>query len=260
MPPLRYPPLSPADSELASRLRSTTRFLRLEHLPTCKSTQELAAADQSKEWMIFWADHQEAGRGRQQRPWHDQPGLDLAATFSIHTDLPEPIALPVVLPLCVRDAVAPLLGDRASDLRIKWPNDLLFAGKKLAGVLVDADARRPVRYRIGIGINVNGALPPPEIENTAVSLRMATGTQHDRLALLESLARGIDRTVTALQQGRTAEFEARYAEGLGLTGKRVLVRGAETKSGVLESISFTGLRLQDGTTFPLAQVTELRAE
>jgi BirA family biotin operon repressor/biotin-[acetyl-CoA-carboxylase] ligase len=234
--------------------------LRLEHVPTCKSTQELAAADQSKEWMIFWADHQEAGRGRQQRPWHDQPGLDLAATFSIHTDLPDPIALPVVLPLCVRDAVAPLLGNRASELRIKWPNDLLLGGKKLAGVLIDADQRRPVRYRIGVGINVNGTLPPVEVASIAVSLRMATGAPHDRLALLEALARSIDRTVTALQQGRTAEFETRYAEGLGLTGQRVFVRGAEAKTGILEAISLTGLRLQDGSTFPLAQVTELRAE
>ena len=260
MPPLRYPPLSAADSGLASRLRSTTRFLRLVHVPTCKSTQDLAAADDSKEWMIFWSDHQESGRGRQQRPWHDQPGLDIAATFSIHVDLPLPIALPVILPLCVKDAVLPMLGTAASRLRIKWPNDLLLDGKKLAGVLIDADAQRPMRYRIGIGINVNGHLPPVEVPDLAISMRMATGALHDRNAVLEGLARAIDRTVTALQQGRTAEFEERYADGMGLVGKRVLVRAGDIATGVLESIRFDGLRLDGGRAFSLAQITELRAE
>lgn len=229
-------------------------------MPTCKSTQDLAAADDSKEWMIFWSDHQEAGRGRQKRPWHDQPGLDVAATFSIHADLPQPIALPVILPLCVKDAVAPMLGDAAARLCIKWPNDVLLDGKKLAGVLIDADQRRPVRYRIGVGINVNGHLPPAEVPDIAISMRMATGALHDRAAVLEGLARAIDRTVTALEQGRTAEFEERYAEGLGLLGKRVLVRAGDAATGVLESIRFAGLRLDGGREFSLAQITELRAE
>lgn len=260
VPPLRYPPLSPADSGLASRLRSSTRFLRLVHVPTCRTTQELASLDPSKEWMIFWSDHQDAGRGRQQRPWHDQPGLDLAATFSIHTELPEPLALPVVLPLCVRDAIAPMLGPAASQLRLKWPNDVLLGDKKIAGVLVDADQLRPVRYRIGIGVNVNSQNLHPDIAKLATSLRIATGQQHDRGALVESIARAIDRTVTGLQQGRTAEFEERYAEGLGLVGARVFVRAGDTATGVLESIGLTGLRLGDGRTFSLAHVTELRAE
>jgi hypothetical protein len=66
--------------------------------------------------------------------------------------------------------------------------------------------------------------------------------------------------VNALQQGRTAEFEQRYADGLGLVGKRVLVRAGDVATGVLESIRFDGLRLDGGRDFSLAQITELRAE
>lgn len=210
--------------------------------------------------MIFWSDHQEVGRGRQQRTWHDQPGLDLAVTFSVHADLPEPIALPVVLPLCVRDAIAPMLGAAASQLRLKWPNDVLLGDKKIAGVLVDADQLRPVRYRIGIGINVNSQSLHPDIAKLATSLRIATGQTLDRGSIVESLARSIDRTITGLQQGRATEFEDRYAQGLGLLGVRVVVRAGEVVNGVLESIGLTGLRLADGRTFSLAHVTELRAE
>ncbi len=260
MPPLRYPPLSPEDSGLASRLRSSTRFLRLVHVHSCKTTQELAAQDPSREWMIFWSDHQEAGRGRQQRTWHDQPGLDLAATFSIHAELVEPVALAVVLPLCVRDAIAPMLGSAGSQLRLKWPNDVLLGDKKIAGVLIDADQLRPVRYRIGIGINVNSQLLHPDIAKLATSMRIATGQPHARGAIVESLARSMDRMVTGLQQGRATEFAERYAEGLGLIGRRVVVRAGNVASGVLESMDLTGLRLDDGRTFSLAHVTELRAE
>ena len=55
-----------------------------------------------------------------------------------------------------------------------------------------------MRYRIGVGINVNGHLPPVEVPEVAISMRMATGALHDRNALLEGLARAIDQLADAL--------------------------------------------------------------
>lgn len=249
-----------ATPQLSSRLAATTRFLRLVHEAKCASTQDLAAADREPSWAIFWADHQEAGRGRQQRPWHDEGGLDLAATFSIRVDLPDPVALPVVLPLCVVDAIAPELGDRADDLRFKWPNDVLLDGKKLSGVLVDADAQKPMRFRIGIGVNVNSVSPPSELASIATSLRRVTGREHDRERILLALAQRLDAAVTALQRGETRDFEERFARRLGLVGRRVRLRCGEVATGVLEHVDLRGLRLDGGRTFALAQVQELRAE
>ncbi|MEQ1630760.1 MAG: biotin--[acetyl-CoA-carboxylase] ligase [Planctomycetota bacterium] len=247
-------------STLSARLAATTRFARLHHVATCTSTQDLAANDPDPAWAIYWADHQDAGRGRQQRPWHDENGLDLAVTFKVHVDLPDPVALPVVLPLCVLDATAPLLGERASALRFKWPNDVLLDGRKLAGVLVDADAQKPMRFRIGIGINVNSAAPPPHLAEIATSLRAATGREHDREALLLALAQRLDDAIDALQRGDTAAYEERFAQCLSLLGRRVRVRCGEVVSGVLEAVDLRGLRLDGGRTFALAQVQELRAE
>jgi BirA family biotin operon repressor/biotin-[acetyl-CoA-carboxylase] ligase len=245
---------------LSARLAATTRFQRLHHVATCSSTQDLAAADTDLAWSMFWAEHQDSGRGRQQRPWHDEQGLDLAVTFSLRVDLPDVVALPVVLPLCVVDAVAPELGDRASELRFKWPNDVLHGGKKLAGVLVDADAQKPMRFRIGIGINVNSEAPPAHLADIATSLRAVTGRAHDREAVLLALAQRLDAAVAALQRGETAAYEERFAQCLSLLGCRVRVRCGSVVSGVLEAIDLRGLRLDGGRTFALAQVQELRGE
>lgn len=249
-----------ATKELAERLAATTQFARLLHVASCASTQDLAAADRETTWAIFWADHQDAGRGRQQRKWHDAHGLDLAVTFSVRVDLPDPVALPVVLPLCVVDALAPELGDREPQLRFKWPNDVLFDGKKVSGVLVDADAQKPMRFRIGIGINVNGEERPLELASIATSLRAITGREHDRERVLQALAQRIDNAVTALQRGETAAIEQRFAERLGLVGRRVRLRCGESHAGVLQHVDLRGLQLDGGRTFALAQVQELRAE
>lgn len=249
-----------ATPELAERLAATTRFQRLCHVDSCASTQDLAAADRGPSWAIFWADHQLAGRGRQQRPWHDEGGLDLAVTFSIRVDLPDPVALPVVLPLCVVDAIAPELGERADDLRFKWPNDVLLDGRKLSGVLVDADAQKPMRFRIGIGVNVNSEAPPKELADVAASLRSVTGRTHDRERVLLALAQRVDAAVSALQCGDTKNFEERFARRLALVGRRVRLRCGEVATGVLEHVDLRGLRLDGGRTFALAQVQELRAE
>jgi BirA family biotin operon repressor/biotin-[acetyl-CoA-carboxylase] ligase len=251
---------SARDEALCARLAAATQFHRLVHVAQCPSTQDLAAADPGADPAIFWADHQTAGRGRQQRPWHDAPGADLLATFRVRPRLPVPMALPVAVPLCVVEAVEPLLAGTGRALRLKWPNDVLVDGRKLAGVLIDADSGHAGRFLIGLGINVNGTALPAELQAVATSLRLLTGRMHDRAELLLALATGLDRALRALADGELAPFEQRFRASLGLMGRRVVVRAGDVVRGRLEALGFDGLRLDDGRTFPLGQVQELRAE
>lgn len=251
------------DESLENELKRRTRFARLRHVASCGSTQDLAAAEladaprdgQKSGDAVFWADHQTGGRGRQNREWHDEPGLDLAVTFCATVRLTAPTALPAALPVAVLQAAEPFAG---RPLRIKWPNDVYLDGKKLAGVLVDRDSRRPDVYRIGIGLNVNRTSFPPPLDATATSLALAADHTFDRGEVLLALAERVSSMLDALEAQRHDQHEALFRARLGLLGQRVEVDAGPLHRGVLTAIDFDRLTLDDGRTVPLAIVRALR--
>lgn len=241
-------------------LRERTRFGSCTHVPSCPSTQDLAAAKPAGSSAtppdaVFWADHQTRGRGRQQREWHDEPGADLAVTFRVSVCLPTPLALPAATPVAVAEACE-VFGERP--LRIKWPNDLFLGGRKLAGVLIDAGVGGPSTYLIGIGVNCNRVRFPPDLEATAISLAVATGHEVDRQALLLELAVRIDRMLTNLQAGDTAHQESMFRSRLGLFGKAVEVTTHTTHTGILTALDFETLQLDGQWRTPLGVVRSIR--
>jgi len=248
------------DARIETSLRSRTRFRRLVHVPSCFSTQDLAAADPAAGDggdAVFWADHQTRGRGRQRREWHDEPGRDLAVTFRVRTALPRPLALPAAVPVAVVLACEPLAG---RELRIKWPNDVFLDGRKLGGVLIDAGVGGADGYLIGIGINCNRVRFPPDLESIATSLAIATGHEVDREALLVELAVQLDAVLTALTIDRLAPLEAVFKSRLGLFGKRVTVEATELHDGVLTGLDFAELVLDGTRALPLGVVRSIRSE
>ncbi|MEC9047884.1 MAG: biotin--[acetyl-CoA-carboxylase] ligase [Planctomycetota bacterium] len=245
---------------LDDELRRRTRFGRLVHVASCASTQDLAAeqdlADPAD--LIVWADHQTHGRGRQRRAWDDTGGLDLAVTFRVRADLPNPVALPAALPVAVLDACEPMAG---KSLRIKWPNDVYAGGQKLSGVLVDRDSDRPEVYRIGVGVNVNRLHFPPELDDKATSLRLLAGHELDRSAALLALAESVDEMLHAISaDGDDRAHLASFRERLGLMHREVTVTAGRTMSGTLTDINFDRLVLNDSQPVPLAIVTGLAAK
>ncbi len=139
--------------------------MRHIHFQTVESTMDTArehVARAADEWLLITAERQTAGRGTRGRPWISPPG-NLHLTLIIpRTALPlERLGLfPLETGLAVWDATAPLLhpSSRAA-LRLKWPNDLLWEGRKVAGMLLEATADHVFT---GVGLNLMHA---PVIED-----------------------------------------------------------------------------------------------
>jgi BirA family biotin operon repressor/biotin-[acetyl-CoA-carboxylase] ligase len=154
------------------------------------------AAAGDPEGVVLAAEQQSAGRGRMGRAWVAPPRT--ALTFSL---LVRPETVPRArhgwLPLLAGVAVASAVRDVAAvDARLKWPNDVLAGGAKLAGILAEASTAAVV---VGIGLNVSAApegLAPPGIPAgalAATSLRAAGAATSDRALLLAGILSAFER-------------------------------------------------------------------
>jgi BirA family biotin operon repressor/biotin-[acetyl-CoA-carboxylase] ligase len=110
----------------------------------------------------------------------------------------EVVVVSLAAALAVQSAVQATDSQLAPDL--KWPNDLLIDGKKFCGILTEmnAEATRVRHIVIGIGINVNHASFPTELQTIATSLRLASGKELSRVELCAALLKSLDREYRAL--------------------------------------------------------------
>lgn len=165
---------------------------------------------------VVVAERQTAGIGRHGHSWHSAAGGGLYMSIILRLEAAGP-ALTMALGLAVQRAVDDLTGV-ATDLR--WPNDVMLNERKLAGVLVQSTEGGPLIA--GIGINVNQTRFPEELTPIATSLRIETGRDHDKEALLnrviaESLRYAAMPTPEVLRQ---FEDKSTYVRG-----KAVVVDG-----------------------------------
>ena len=194
------------------------------------------------------AEVQTAGRGRRGRAWVSPPG-NLYASLLLVDPAPAAVApqLAFVAGLAVFDACAALAPGVAAALALKWPNDLLCRGRKLAGILIEGEGE-PVAAAIGIGVNCRRH--PPTVESPATDLA-EQGASVAAAALLEALAATMTLRLGQWERGAgfgaiRADWLARAA-GLGRT-MRARLPDRET-SGVFEAIDEAGrllLRRGDG--------------
>ncbi|HEX6389815.1 MAG TPA: biotin--[acetyl-CoA-carboxylase] ligase [Solirubrobacteraceae bacterium] len=194
------------------------------HLRATTSTNDRArdlAAAGAPHGTLVTAGAQSAGRGRQGRSWSAPPGTALLVSLVLR----EP---PPLLPLAAAVAVAEVCGDAA---KIKWPNDVLIEGRKVAGIL--AEGRPQERWAVlGIGLNVALRVEdlPPELHATATTLdRAPTALEPTLHELLTALDRALVLDSAALLDA----YRARDA----LRGREITWNGG---AGVADGIDGTG--------------------
>jgi len=195
------------------------------HLRETSSTNDRAralAAAGAPHGALVTAGVQTAGRGRQGRAWAGPPGRALLLSLLLRDYDP-------LLPLRAGLAVADLAGD---DALVKWPNDVLVGGRKLAGILVEAVPQDGWAV-LGIGVNVAVDLAdlPPEVRDRAATLGRSPAdlepTLHELLGRLERrLAEPAEACLAALRaRDALRDQPIRWADGEG-TGAGIDDAGA----------------------------------
>jgi len=159
------------------------------HLKSVTSTNDYAwnlALEGAKHGLAVVAEQQTGGRGRLGRSWLSPPGMNLAFSLVLRPALPPQDIPPLSLVAAV--ALFSSLSAEASCLSIKWPNDLYSGDRKLAGILSEMKLcdRGTDFVIVGIGVNVNTMAEdwPPELRQTAISMRQAAGKQFQLAAVL----------------------------------------------------------------------------
>lgn len=153
---------------------------RMRHRDVTESTNKDALAGEPGD--VFTADLQTAGRGRLDHRWLSPSGKNLmmSAVIDVSGMPPEEVAaLPLAVGLAVSDMVAELFANLGEDaiaaaVQIKWPNDILVAGRKICGILCE---RKDDRVIAGIGLNVNQMRFPEEIDARATSIARELGKE-----------------------------------------------------------------------------------
>jgi len=160
------------------------------YLEETGSTQRELGEDEP-EGATVAADHQTEGRGRLGRAWTDAPGR--ALLFSVMLRPAVEMARWPELSIVAGEAVAAAVGAGA---RVSYPNDVMIAGRKVAGVLPEATAGRVV---LGIGVNVNQRADelPAEAEKPPTSLYLELGREVERAPLLATILAELERRYDA---------------------------------------------------------------
>ena len=222
------------------------------HLSSCGSTNDEAAAwalAGAPHGAVVVADHQERGRGRQGRVWHSESADSLYFSTVLRPPL-VPMQVPP-LTLCAGVAVAEALARFEVTPSLKWPNDLLIDGKKIAGILTEmsaADPRGRVDHVIlGIGVNLNTETWPPELGELATSLRQARGGRSvDRAIFAATLCERLEHWYDRFISDGPSAVSQGWRRFAAFFGRRVRAGALE---GVAESLDDDGalvLRLDDG--------------
>jgi BirA family biotin operon repressor/biotin-[acetyl-CoA-carboxylase] ligase len=178
------------------------------------------------EGTLVTAEEQTRGRGRLGRTWHSPPGVGVWMSLVLRPaiDPGRAAALSLLAGLAI---VAALQPRSRAPLLIKWPNDVLLEGRKLAGILCESAVEgTKLRHTVvGVGINVNQGSDqmPADIRTSAVSLRMANGQFHRRVEIVAEILREFEARYDAYVGGRSGELIAEFREKSGLIGRSVRV-------------------------------------
>lgn len=212
------------------------------------NTEAMALARQgAAEGTLVTTDEQTAGRGRLGRVWQSLPNEQLALSIILHPPFP-PHFLVMASALAVTEAIEATTGLRPD---IKWPNDVLIAGRKVCGILIETSEQNAV---LGIGLNVNGSLAgDPELAARATTLADALGHPIAREPLFIELVQRLDGLYAALKMGgEQAQRQLREAwrGRLATLGKRVTIQQVgRAITGVARDVDETGaliVEMDDG--------------
>jgi BirA family transcriptional regulator, biotin operon repressor / biotin---[acetyl-CoA-carboxylase] ligase len=226
-----------------ARDNAAAEIVRLDRVDSTQAVAFALAERGAADRTVVVADQQLAGRGRSGRVWQAPAGTSLLTSILVRPGLPR--ALLATFSPTTAVATAEALGRVAPiAARVKWPNDVLVGGKKIAGILLES---RPVTGSvpplvIGIGVNLAQREFPPELAGQATSLALETGRAVDRETMLAALLEAFDAWRARLEGEGFGPVRERWRQLSDTVGRHVAVNGV---SGTAVDLDADGALLVD---------------
>jgi BirA family biotin operon repressor/biotin-[acetyl-CoA-carboxylase] ligase len=218
------------------RLRRAFPGRTIDYHESIDSTMRAAAGRNVGDVVI--AEEQTAGQGRHGHSWHSSAGDGIYCSLVLRQS---PV-LTLALGLAAHSAIFEATG-QVCDLR--WPNDLMLAGKKVAGILAQAAGADAIA---GIGINVNQTAFPDDVASLATSLRLEAGRPFSREEILLALLPAIDTMVALEKDAVLQSFTHLSSFAFGRRVQVDLPEGViEGTTAGLDPAGFLIVRQDDGT-------------
>jgi len=239
--------------DLLARLGKTKvvgRDIRVfEQTTSTNDVMEKLARDEVKEGIVVFAESQTKGRGRLGRTWLSPARKGLWFSVLLRPDLrpPETTQLTVASAAALRRAIQSETGLAPE---IKWPNDILVRGKKVAGILTELSAEldRVKHVILGIGVDVNLSAQefPAELRNAATSLKIEAGRTIGRPELATAILRELDHDYARICGNQFAAVADEWEAHCTTIGRAVTIQVGDRKiRGCAESLGEDGaLRLR----------------
>jgi len=229
-------------------------------LDSTNSSVRVLGQQGSPEGSMVLAEAQTAGRGQAGKTWISPPGRNLYVSVLLRPPI-APAQAPLIS-LLTAVAVVDTLRQEGASCGIKWPNDVLIDGRKVAGILTELETYRDtVRFVVvGIGLNVN--MPRAALDRelgmiapTATSLQAALARVLDREAVLASLMASLEHWYETYRAAGVAPLHEAWEARSLMRGRRVRASTPEASwQGTAEGISPSGqllLRQDTGETLAL---------
>ncbi len=239
-----------ADDLLArlGRTKVIGRDIRVfEETSSTNDVMEKLARDNVREGVVVFAESQTKGRGRLGRRWISPPHQGLWFSVLLRPKLrpQEMTQMTIGAATALRRAVEAETGLKPD---IKWPNDLLLDGKKVAGILTEMSAEldrvRHIIIGIGVDVNLTAAAFPGDLRKIATSLKIEAGEAISRPELAAAILRELDVDYARIAGGKFSAVADEWEAGCTTIGKNVTVfLGTRKIRGRAESLDDDGALL-----------------
>lgn len=222
-------------------------MLCFEEVDSTNDVARSSARQAGADGLVIFAESQRRGRGRQGRRWISPTGRNLLLSTLLceAVDTLSPEAVTIAAGLAVAEAVEQ---ETHLSAELKWPNDVLVGGAKVAGILVERRVEHGTAAMvIGLGVNVAAAPPADLVDQPVTCLASAAGAAVDRTELARAILRRLDAWIERIAAGELAELHDAWVEHCGMLHERItaISAGREYVGRVVDVNPLLGLELVD---------------
>jgi BirA family transcriptional regulator, biotin operon repressor / biotin---[acetyl-CoA-carboxylase] ligase len=239
--------LTPLDLSGLDTRRVGSRLVCLKETESTNAVAFRMAEEGAPEGTVVIADTQSAGKGRLGRVWLSPPGVNLYCSVVLRPPI-SPVAACQLTFLSVVAVARAIAGCTTLSPQIKWPNDILVSGKKVAGLLneMNAETEKVNFVVLGIGVNLNMRLSQlgEGVRHPATSLLEEGGVEVDRAAFARTLLQELDRLYDRFLVEGEGPVRAEWLERSAIRGRSVRVScGSREFGGVVQGVDAFGALL-----------------